>query len=450
MQIVAMRRDLRDAVALDDDVHVLGDGACRGRRTAAPHAPSWSRWCVAGRPRRTAARCRGRCRRRGRPAGTDRRPGRARAASRRSTTASWPGPPTAGAARPSACRRAPPGYVVRKPSTIAAISRPSGDHTGPKFSRMPIDLCGTGSNQRSGANAPAPVAVGSGSTGTHSTWLVPSRKRVEYGPQRRHHDRAAVGRPARTSGLVQSVVRLALLAARDVDDAAAAIRYRGRRAARRRATTPRWRRRPPRGDRARSADRGSRRPSRRRDRTRRRAACRRATTPGWSRRRRPGSGARARPRPLAGRRPATGRRARQRPRVRRRARSPGASGRAPAAGLRAANVVPLRRERRPGEGDLRGERHRAGRTAGARPPLDLAVGRVEQLARRATHCGRNGKTSSPASAMFVPPTISRADRAVDRRRRPRSCRPASTTGVPQRSSRRPRPAARRRRPPARA
>jgi hypothetical protein len=64
---------------------------------------------------------------------------------------------------------------------MAAISRPLGAHTGPKFSRIPTDLCGIGSSQRSGANAARPSGVVSGSTATTSTWFVPSRKRVEYG-----------------------------------------------------------------------------------------------------------------------------------------------------------------------------------------------------------------------------------------------------------------------------
>ena len=46
---------------------------------------------------------------------------------------------------------------------------------------MPTDLWGIGSIQRSGANAARPSGVWSGCTATHSTWLVPSRKRVEYG-----------------------------------------------------------------------------------------------------------------------------------------------------------------------------------------------------------------------------------------------------------------------------
>ena len=46
---------------------------------------------------------------------------------------------------------------------------------------MPIDVCGIGSSQRSGAKAARPSGVGVGSTATHSIWFVPSRKRVEYG-----------------------------------------------------------------------------------------------------------------------------------------------------------------------------------------------------------------------------------------------------------------------------
>ena len=144
---------------------------------------------------------------------------------------------------------------------MAAISRPLGAHTGPKFSRMPTDWCGTGSNQRSGAKVPLPAAVVSGSTATHSTWLVPSRNRDEYGPQSRHDHGAAVGRPARAPRLEDPVVRLPLLARRDLDDAQLRLGVEERQAGAigrpRRGGARRWRP----GDRGRCADRESTAPT---------------------------------------------------------------------------------------------------------------------------------------------------------------------------------------------
>ena len=213
---------------------------------------------------------------------------------------------------------------------IAAISRPSGDHTGPRFSRMPIDLCGSGIEPAVRRERSRPVADGSGSTCTHSTWLVPSRNRVEYGcsaditTARPSGDQ--LGRPGsfnrsctwRPSRLLTSTT-LQLRGGIEVGQTRAVRRPR------------RWS--PPApttsiGPVRRSRTQRSIAPPRSDENA---SACRRATTPGSSRRRRRWSVARARP-PRRGRhRPQIAERGKRHARAIR-ARSPGASGRGPAAG----------------------------------------------------------------------------------------------------------------------
>ena len=165
----------------------------------------------------------------------------------------------------------------------------SGDHTGPKFSRMPTDLCGIGSNQRSGANAPLPAASSRSSLRPTAPGWCPRGSATSTACSADITTRAAVGRPARAARLrSDAVVGLALLA----------------RASRRRCAAAdsesRNARREPSGDHeacvvpaprancgrspsgAQVAD-----PQRHRavsDRTRTRARCRRATTRDWSRR----------------------------------------------------------------------------------------------------------------------------------------------------------------------
>ena len=234
------------------------------------------------------------------------------------------------------------GNVVSKPSTIAAICRPLGDQTGPKFSRMPTDLCGTGSNQRSAGERalPAPPWSRAPPRPTAPGWCPRgSARNTAAAPTSPPRGRRATS----SDGRARSIRSCAWRSSRDATSTTRSCRFgvEEREPARRRATTRRWCRRRRRGDRGRSADRESRGPTApsRSDEYARVPAVRRPRRV-RSRRRRPGSGARARRWRPRRRRAATDRRARQTRRARRPARSPGASGRAPAAARPARSAGP--------------------------------------------------------------------------------------------------------------
>ena len=377
MQVVTVRRHLRDAVALDDDVHVLGDGRAspveqpsrmHGRGPGGlPGGPRELRHDVAdaavgeihqaepierliehvprvGCPRRRAGV-------------VGRQPARR--------------------ARGRAVRR----HGIRHQEAVddrrhlAAVRRPHRPQVlahADRFVRQGIEPSIRGERPASGSRR-----LG---LDLHSEYLVgafaePRRVRVQRG----HHDRASVRRPARAAGLVQSVVDLAPLAALDVHHLQLRLRIevgqtRAVRRPRRRGAATRHAPIAP-GPQVADPDvhraaaigrecqlRSIRRPGRVHldiD------VLRQALGHGF---------------PTAGRhRPQIAERGKRHAcAIRRDHRVHQAADR-----LRsfAGEVVPLRREGRPREGDIRGERHRAGRTTGARPALDDAVGGVEQLGR---------------------------------------------------------------------
>ena len=216
----------------------------------------------------TSSRGGGRCRRPGRRGGSRRPPGRARGVNRQSTTASWRSSVVMRLGRPR--RRAVAGHRVDGELAVDRWPpdppRPFGDHTGPRFSRMPTDLCGIGSHPQVGRVAGLAVGrlVGLHRDAQHLVGAFTEARRV--GAQRRHHHRAAVGREARPARVEQAVVHLVLrsrLATRTMVQLP--TRSRDRPCACRRATTPPSCRRGAPADRARSAGRepiGPRQPSR--------------------------------------------------------------------------------------------------------------------------------------------------------------------------------------------
>ena len=227
VQIVAMRLDARDAVALDDDVDVLARPRRSRRRTVARRARSSSRSVAVGvhekrgvmsrtlpsttstsrkpigRPDRGAGA--NRAVHDGELASSVRQPARRtgrRAVARRPGT------------RPGARRRSPP-------SACRPATRPG---RSPRACRSTCAAPG-----RTSGRGEASLPRRRSSDATRSTWLVPSRKRVEYGRSADITTARPSGDQLGRPGSFKPIVRLPHLARSRRRRPAAAIRDRERR-----------------------------------------------------------------------------------------------------------------------------------------------------------------------------------------------------------------------------